>query len=129
MRRALGALTIVAVILAACSAPGAGAASAPTGVSADVLRVWCAAHPNAVVNAGAALGIQPSRFVVHKAAVEQAHLDGNAQLAQQLLLSWIGQQVAATDSDPHPNVDSMPSWELDSPGDWLRSCTAAYAAK
>jgi hypothetical protein len=81
------------------------------------------------VNAGVDLAIPPSRFVTHKAAVEQASLDGDSQRAQSLILQWVGQEITATDSDPHPDMKSMPSWEADAAADFERACIAAYEAR
>ena len=123
MRRAAGLLSVV--LLAGCA--GIGATPAPT--FGDVQRVWCDAHPMAVVNAGEALSIAPSRFVTHKAEVEQATLDGDQDLATSLILAWVGQEITATDSDPNPNMKAMQSWETDSASDFERACTAGFEAK
>lgn len=113
----------LAFAVLACSSP------APSPSLTDVERVWCAAHPVDTVNAGVALGIGPSRFVSHKAAVEQATIDDDAERAQALILAWVGEQITATESDPHPDLASMPSWEVDAEGDFERSCLAAYEAR
>ena len=120
MTRTVVVSAVLAAILAACG--GSAAFS-------DTQRVWCGAHPAAVVQAGATLGIAPSRFVQHKAEVEQANLDGDQQRATSLILLWVGQEIAATDSDPHPKVNAMPSWEADAPADFQRACVAAYEAR
>jgi hypothetical protein len=113
-------VVILAAVIAGCSAaPALG----------DTERVWCGAHPGAVVHAGASLGISPSRFVIHKAGVEQAELDGNTNLATSLILQWVGSEMTATDADPHPNINSMPSWEADAPADFQRACLGAYGAR
>lgn len=114
------AAAVLAAVLVACG--GSAAFS-------DAQRVWCGAHPLVVVHAGGSLGIAPSRFVQHKAEVEQASLDGDQARVQSLILAWVGQEITATDSDPHPNVDSMPSWEADVPADFQRACVAAYEAR
>ena len=111
---------VLAVLLAACG--GSAAFS-------DTQRVWCGSHPAAVVRAGASLGIAPSRFVQNKAEVEQASLDGDQERAQSLILQWVGQEIAATDSDPHPDLDALLSWEADAPADFQRACVASYEAR
>ena len=126
-RRLAAAFTLL-FATAACSGIGAPAPS-PTHSIGDVQRVWCGAHPEAVVTAGQSLRIQPSRFVVHKAEVEQATLDGDSARAESLILQWVGQEITATDSDPHPDLTSMQSWEADSVGDWQRACVSAWGAK
>jgi hypothetical protein len=118
------ALLVLALLIAGCGS----AASSPAPTFGDVQRVWCGAHPVAAVNAGTSLGVAPSRFVVHKAQVEQASLDGDSDKATSLILAWVGQEMTATDSDPHPNVESMPSWEADSAADMARACMAAWEA-
>lgn len=112
-------------LLVGCAGPGTS--SSPT--FGDAHRVWCGAHPVTAVNAGADLGIPPSRFVLHKAGVEQATLDGDSQLAQSLMLRWVGEEITATDSDPHPDLRSMPSWEADDAAAFQRACVAAYEAR
>ena len=116
---------LLATLLVGCA--GVGAPAAPT--LGDVQRVWCGAHPVAAVNAGADLGIPASRFVSHKAAVEQASLDRDSARAQSLILGWIGQEITATDSDPNPDIESMPSWEANAAADYQRACSAAYEAR
>lgn len=123
MRRVTSLLSVV--LLAGC----AGIGPSPSPTFGDVQRVWCDAHPVAVNNAGAALGIPPSRFVAHKAAVEQATLDGDQELATRLILNWVGQEITATDSDPHPDLKAMASWEADSATDFERACSAGFEAK
>lgn len=125
MTRSLLAGLLLAALLIGC----AGASASPSHTFGDVERVWCGAHPVAAVNAGVDLGIPPSRFVTHKAGVEQASLDGDAQRAQSLILQWVGQELTATDSDPHPDMKSMPSWEADAAADFERACIAAYEAR
>ncbi len=116
---------MLALVVVACGASG----PTPAPTFGDVQRVWCGAHPVATVTAGGSLGVEPSRFVVHKAQVEQATLDGDSDKATSLILAWVGSEMTATDSDPHPNVDAMPSWEADSPADMQRACMAAWEAK
>jgi hypothetical protein len=94
----------------------------------DAHRVWCGAHPLAVVRAGESLGVAPSRFVRHKAEVEQAFLEGDTDRVQSLILEWVGQQMTASDTDPHPDVEAMPSWELEAQADFERACLAAFDA-
>jgi hypothetical protein len=125
MTRSLLTGFLLAVLLVGCGG-GGGSSSSAFG---DVQRVWCGAHPDAAVNAGVNLGIPPSRFVTHKAAVEQASLDGDAQRVQGLVLDWVGQEITATDSDPHRDLKSMPSWEADAASDFQRACLAAYGAR
>lgn len=125
MTRPLLAWLVLAALLTGCA--GLGASPSPT--FGDVQRVWCGAHPVAAVNAGVDLAIPPSRFVTHKAGVEQASLDGDSQRAQSLILQWVGQEITATDSDPHPDMKSMPSWEADASADFTRACIAAYEAR
>ena len=96
----------------------------------DVQRVWCSAHPAAVVGAGDSLGVGPSTYVREKAAIEQASLDGNTALVTSLILQRVGNAlVGATSPDPHPQMGSMPWWEAEAPGNWQRSCLASYGAK
>jgi len=106
------------------------AACGNAGVS-DTERVWCGAHPVAVVNAGVDLGIGPSQFVSQKAAIEQATLDGDQDLATRLLLAEVGQGITASaaDSDPHLGMNAMESWQADARANWERSCKAAYSAR
>lgn len=114
------ASAILAAVLVGCGNPNA---------VSDTQRVWCSAHPVAVVTAGDALGVVPSRFVQHKAELEQATLDGDSARAESLILQWVASEMTATDSDPHANTKSMPSWEADAPADWQRACQAAYEAR
>jgi len=116
--------TVVAAVFAAMLVACGGAAA-----FSDAQRVWCGAHPLVVVHAGGSLGVAPSRFVQHKAEVEQASLDGDQARELSLILAWVAQEITATDSDPHPHVDSMPSWEADAPADFQRACVAADEAK
>lgn len=126
MIRSVLAGLALAVVLATC---GAGASAAPT--FGDTTRVWCGAHPMAVVSAGHTLGIAPSKFVEEEAAIEQASLDGNQQLAQSLILQRVGRGVTAQagEMDPRMGTQSMPSWEIDSAADFARACLAAYQAR
>ncbi len=118
--RALAVL-LLAILLVGCGS------SAPATFG-DTQRVWCGAHPVAVVTAGGSLSVSPSRFVVHKAALEQASIDGDQQQVTSLQMQWLASEMTATDSDPHPNVNAMQSWELDAAADWQRACMAAWDA-
>lgn len=119
----MAAVPLLAVLLVACGASG------PT--LGDVQRVWCGAHPEAVVTAGTDLGIPAPEAVRWKAELEQAYIDGGDDAVTSLILQRVAQSITGDNgqpTDPHPSMKAMQSWETDSSADWQRACMAAWEA-
>ena len=89
----------------------------------DDTRLWCGVRPSTVVRTGDVLGLPASRFVRHKAEVEEAALVFDWARARELEDDWITRQ-GAVDGDPHPGWGSMLSWETEAPGQFALACAA-----
>ena len=89
----------------------------------DDTRFWCGGHPIAVVRTGDFLGIPPSRFIRHKAEVEEAALALDWGRAMSIVKEWIVRE-GAVDGDPHPGWGSMLSWETEAPATFGIACAA-----
>jgi hypothetical protein len=113
--RFLGAAVGVLVALAGC-----GSSQQLT----DAQLVWCGAHPSDVANAAATLGIPPPDAIQLNAAIAQANLDGNTDLAVSLILRRVGSSITAS-PDPYMTMDWVKAWQDHAPSDFSRSCLAA----